>query len=53
MQTDGLIWINEKDGTAYSVHHGRRISVFEPTVDITTQAQLHRSILKQVGYQVC
>ncbi len=51
MQTEGLIWINEKDGTAYSVPHGRRINIFEPTVDLTTtQAHLHRSILKQVGY---
>ncbi len=54
MQTEGLIWINKKDGTAYSVPHGRRINIFEPTVDITTtQAHLHRSILKKVGYIEC
>ncbi len=50
MQTEGLIWINEKEGTAYSVAHGRRINIFEPTVDLTSQAHLHHSILKQVGY---
>ncbi len=50
IQTEGLIWINEKDGTAYSVPHGRRISIFEPSVDLTTtQAHLHRSILEKVG----
>ncbi len=52
MQTEGLMWINEKEGTAYSVPHGRRINIFEPTVDLTAQAHLHRSILKQVGYHI-